>query len=218
MTITRRRLPTPTTTPPTPAHPDQAANDGPDRAADEDLDALDADPPEVTDEPDESEEDHLVDVDESDDEGDRSEDEDDQTDGEAADLDFPNTYQAEFVGARIGRNRDPFGSTLLLTAADETIRVWAPLTPTTITALVNQLTDILRAQKAALGVPVDSPDSDERDDTGDAPVERQSLRERVSDPMGLRGLRDRTPKTPILIACAIAALLLLAFIGKLFLG
>lgn len=122
----------------------------------------------------------------------------------------------------VGADQDVFSSTLLLGAADgsdEEIAVALRLTPTVITAITRQLTDIFRAQQDALGV-VSSPsgdetgaDLDEQPNKQDSPA-REGLLRRASDPLGMRHLQGR-PQLLKWLAVGIGSLVVLSVIAQL---
>ena len=128
--------------------------------------------------------------------------------------------QAESVEIGIGQDgADPFDATLLLAGADpqgREVAVWIRLTPTTINDLTDQLTQVLVAQQQILGgngphhaddVDTDRCAADEDDqDTGEGRAKR------FFDPLGIRHLKDRSPRTTVMLGGAIASLMLLAFV------
>lgn len=132
--------------------------------------------------------------------------------------------QAESIEIGIGEDTtDPFDATLLLAGADTAgreVAVWIRLTPTTINDLTEQLGQVLTAQHQILGITghhsindVDSETTDEGDpDPGDGRVKR------FLDPMGIRHLKDRSPRTTVILGAAIASLVVLAFILQLVRG
>ena len=128
--------------------------------------------------------------------------------------------QAESVEIGIGQDgADPFDATFLLAGTDpqgREVAVWIRLTPTTINDLTDQLTQVLVAQQQILGgngfhhtddVDTDRAAVDEDDqDTGEGRAKR------FFDPMGIRYLKDRSPRTTVMLGGAIASLMLLAFV------
>ena len=126
--------------------------------------------------------------------------------------------QAESVEIGVGEDdADPFDATFLLAGTDpegREVAVWIRLTPTTINDLTEQLGQVLAAQHQILGVTgqhsitdVDSEAADEDDpDPGEGRVKR------FFDPMGIRHLKDRSPRTTVILGAAIASLVILAFI------
>ena len=128
--------------------------------------------------------------------------------------------QAESVEIGIGQDgADPFDATFLLAGTDpqgREVAVWIRLTPTTINDLTDQLTQVLVAQQQILGgngfhhtddVDTDRAAVDEDDqDTGEGRAKR------FFDPLGIRHLKDRSPRTTVMLGGAIASLMLLAFI------
>ena len=130
--------------------------------------------------------------------------------------------QAGSVEIGIGLDgADPFDATFLLAGIDpqgREIAVWIRLTPTTINDLTDQLTQVLVAQQQILGgngfhrsttddVDTDRSAADEDDqDTGGGRAKR------FFDPLGIRHLKDRSPRTTMMLGGAIASLMLLAFV------
>ena len=115
---------------------------------------------------------------------------------------------------------DPFDATFLLAGTDpqgREVAVWIRLTPTTINDLTDQLAQVLSAQQQILGgngvhrttddVDTDRSAGDEDDqDTGGGRAKR------FFDPLGIRHLKDRSPRTTVMLGGAIASLMLLAFV------
>ncbi len=133
--------------------------------------------------------------------------------------------RAESVEIGVGQDdADPFDATLLLAGTDprgREVAVWIRLTPTTITDLTEQLGLVLAAQHQVLGVngvhasttDVDLDAADEDDpEAGEGRVRR------FFDPMGIRHLKDRSPRTTGVLGAAIACLVVLAFILQLLHG
>ena len=132
--------------------------------------------------------------------------------------------QAGSVEIGIGRDgADPFDATFLLAGTDpqgREVAVWIRLTPTTINDLTDQLAEVLVAQQQILGgngfhhtddVDTDRAAVDEDDqDTGEGRAKR------FFDPMGIRYLKDRSPRTTVMLGGAIASLMLLAFVLQQF--
>ena len=129
--------------------------------------------------------------------------------------------QAGSVEIGIGQDgADPFDATFLLAGTDaqgREVAVWIRLTPTTINDLTDQLTQVLVAQQQILGgngvrrttddVDTDRNAGDEDDqDTGEGRAKR------FFDPLGIRHLKDRSPRTTVMLGGAIASLMLLAFV------
>ena len=128
--------------------------------------------------------------------------------------------QAESVEIGIGQDSaDPFDATFLLAGTDtehREVAVWIRLTPTTINDLTDQLTQVLVAQQQILGgngfhhtddVDTDRAAVDEDDqDTGGGRAKR------FFDPLGIRHLKNRSPRTTVLLGGATASLMLLAFV------
>jgi len=127
-------------------------------------------------------------------------------------------YQALSVEIGIDEGQDPFDATLLLAGPDTAgreIAVWTRLTPTTINTIIEQLTQILNAQQQLLGVPA-TPDTNEDTDVDQDDEEQQEGRvKRFLDPMGIRHLKDRSPRITVILGAAIASLVLLAFVLQL---
>jgi hypothetical protein len=127
--------------------------------------------------------------------------------------------QAESVEIGVSEDdADPFDATFLLAGTDTVgreVAVWIRLTPTTINDLTEQLGQVLAAQQQCLGVtgrPSSTADGDsEAADEADLdPVEGRV--KRFFDPMGIRHLKDRSPRTTVLLGAAIASLVMVAFI------
>jgi len=129
--------------------------------------------------------------------------------------------QAGSVEIGVGQDgADPFDATFLLAGTDpqgREVAVWIRLTPTTINDLTDQLTQVLVAQQQILGgnslhrttddVDTDRNAGDEDDqDTGEGRAKR------FLDPLGIRHLKDRSPRTTVILGGAIASLMLLAFV------
>ena len=128
--------------------------------------------------------------------------------------------QAGSVEIGVGQDgADPFDATFLLAGIDpqgREVAVWIRLTPTTINDLTDQLTQVLVAQQQILGgnglhrttdVDSDRTAADEDDqDTGEGRAKR------FFDPLGTRHLKDRSPRTTVILGVAIASLMLLAFV------
>jgi hypothetical protein len=129
--------------------------------------------------------------------------------------------QAGSVEIGIGQDgADPFDATFLLAGTDpqgREVAVWIRLTPITINDLTDQLAQVLVAQQQILGgnglrrttddVDTDRAAADE-DDQG--PGEGRA--KRFFDPLGIRHLKDRSPRTTVMLGVAIASLMLLAFV------
>ena len=142
--------------------------------------------------------------------------------------------QADSVEIGLGEDgTDPFDATFLLAGTDprgREIAVWIRLTPTTITNLTERLGEVLFAQQDILGISgrglaggvvpdrdAAADDDDENDDE-DAPNTGEGRVRRFFDPMGIRHLKDRSPRTTVVLGAAIASLVLLAFILQLLRG
>lgn len=118
---------------------------------------------------------------------------------------------------------DPFDATLLLAGSDtegREVAVWIRLTPTTINDLTEQLRQVLAAQHQVLGVTgqhsitdTDNEATDEED-----PGAGEGRVKRFFDPMGIRHLKERSPRTTVILGAAIASLVILAFILQLVRG
>lgn len=133
--------------------------------------------------------------------------------------------EADVVQLDLPVDQDPFGACLQVAGLHPSgpeLVVWLRLTPTTIDRLVGQLSDVLHDQQTALGVPLTTStrsgdidedvvvDIDESDPESTGPGEGR-LR-RFLDPLGLRHVRSRSPRSTMILAAAIAALMLLAFL------
>ena len=129
--------------------------------------------------------------------------------------------QAESVEIGLGQDgADPFDAIFLLAGTDprgREVAVWIRLTPTTINDLTEQLTQMLSAQQQILGGngfhrTTDDVDTHRTtaDEDEDDPGEGRA--KRFFDPMGIRHLKDRSPRTTVMLGGAIASLMLLAFV------
>jgi len=129
--------------------------------------------------------------------------------------------QAESVEIGLGQDgADPFDAIFLLAGTDprgREVAVWIRLTPTTINDLTEQLTQVLSAQQQILGGngfhrTTDDIDTHRTtaDEDEDDPGEGRA--KRFFDPMGIRHLKDRSPRTTVMLGVAIASLMLLAFV------
>ena len=114
---------------------------------------------------------------------------------------------------------DPFDATFLLAGTDpqgREIAVWIRLTPTTINDLTDQLAQVLVAQQQILGGNglhhTDDVDSDRSAADEDDPDPGEGRAKRFFDPLGIRHLKDRSPRTTVMLGGAIASLMLLAFV------
>ena len=135
--------------------------------------------------------------------------------------------EAEVVDIGLaGTGTDPFDATFLLAGTDPQDReivVWIRLTPTKINDLIERLGEVLFAQQDILGIhrhqgTTDDVDPD-RDNPGEEDLDPGDGRvKRFFDPMGIRHLKDRSPRTTVLIGAAIASLVILAFILQLVRG
>jgi len=94
--------------------------------------------------------------------------------------------------------------------------VWIRLTPTTINDLTDQLTQVLVAQQQILGGNgfhhTDDVDTDRTAADEDAQDTGGGRAKRFFDPLGIRHLKDRSPRTTVMLGVAIASLMLLAFV------
>jgi len=128
--------------------------------------------------------------------------------------------QAESVEIGIGQDgADPFDATFLLAGTDpqgREVAVWIRLTPTTINDLTDQLTQVLVAQQQILGGNgfhhTDDVDTDRTAADEDAQDTGGGRAKRFFDPLGIRHLKDRSPRTTVMLGVAIASLMLLAFV------
>lgn len=115
---------------------------------------------------------------------------------------------------------DPFDATFLLAGTDpqgREVAVWIRLTPTTINDLTDQLTQVLVAQQQILGGngvrrTTDDVDTDRATPGEDEPDPGEGRAKRFFDPLGIRHLKDRSPRTTVILGGAIASLMLLAFV------
>jgi hypothetical protein len=135
--------------------------------------------------------------------------------------------EAEVVDIGLaGTGTDPFDATFLLAGSDphgREIVVWIRLTPTTINDLIDRLGEVLFAQQDILGinrhqVTTDEVDPDRDITDEDDPDPGGSRVRRFFDPMGIRHLKDRSPRTTVVLGAAIASLVILAFVLQLFRG
>ena len=135
--------------------------------------------------------------------------------------------EAEVVDIGLaGTGTDPFDATFLLAGTDPKDReivVWIRLTPTTINDLIDRLGEVLFAQQDILGLNRHLGATDDvgpaRDNTDeDDPDPGNGRVKRFFDPMGIRHLKDRSPRTTVFIGAAIASLVILAFILHLVRG
>ncbi len=129
--------------------------------------------------------------------------------------------QAGSVEIGVGQDgADPFDAAFLLAGADSQgreVAVWIRLTPTTINDLTDQLAQVLVAQQQILGGNGLRRTTDDVDtDRGAADEDDQDIGEgrakRFFDPLGIRHLKDRSPRTTVMLGGAIVSLMLLAFI------
>ena len=135
--------------------------------------------------------------------------------------------QAESVEIGIGQDSaDPFDATFLLAGTDtehREVAVWIRLTPTTINDLTDQLAEVLVAQQQILGGngfhrTTDDVDTDRTAADEDEPNPGEGRAKRFFDPMGIRHLKDRSPRTTVILGVAIAALVILAYVLQLIRG
>ncbi len=127
-------------------------------------------------------------------------------------------YEAVACQVSLGAGEDPFTATLLLTGDDEDgdeVSVWMRLTPTLITRLTQQLTEVFHAQQEAMGISAFDPvaSEDDNEDDGDQDGGEGLLR-RASDPLGVRYLRDR-PAALKWLAAGIGSLLIISMILRM---
>ena len=129
--------------------------------------------------------------------------------------------QAGSVEIGVGQDgADPFDATFLLAGTDpqgREIAVWIRLTPTTINDLTDQLAQVLVAQQQILGGngphrTTDDVDTDRTAADGDDQDPGEGRAKRFFDPLGIRHLKDRSPRTTLMLGGAIASLMLLAFV------
>lgn len=137
---------------------------------------------------------------------------------EAGDTTPRYAYEAVACQVSLGAGDDPFTATLLLTGDDEDgdeVSVWMRLTPTLITRLTQQLTQVFHAQQEAMGMSASDPatDDDQDDDQDDDEDQdgREGLLRRASDPLGVRYLRER-PAALKWLAVGIGSLLIISII------
>ena len=131
--------------------------------------------------------------------------------------------QAESIDIGIGPGEDPFDATFLLAGTEpqgRELALWIRLTPTTINDITGQLSEVLFAQQQILGVDGHprAPDSDDSHDDDDGSEPAEGRVKQFFDPMGIRHLKDRSPRTTMVLGAAIASLVLLAFILQLVRG
>jgi|GEM_PF-2042049 len=129
--------------------------------------------------------------------------------------------QAGSVEIGVGQDgADPFDATFLLAGTDpqgREVAVWIRLTPTTINDLTDQLAQVLVAQQQILGgngVHRTTGDVDTARSAADEddPDSGEGRAKRFLDPLGIRHLKDRSPRTTVMLGGAIASLMLLAFV------
>ena len=129
--------------------------------------------------------------------------------------------QAGSVEIGIGQDgADPFDATFLLAGTDpqgREVAVWIRLTPTTINDLTDQLAQVLVAQQQILGGngvhrTTDDVDTDRSAADEDAQDTGEGRAKRFFDPLGIRHLKDRSPRTTVILGVSIASLMLLAFV------
>ena len=129
--------------------------------------------------------------------------------------------QAGSVEIGVGQDgADPFDATFLLAGTDpqgREVAVWIRLTPTTINDLTDQLAQVLVAQQQILGGngphrTTDDVDTDRTAADEDSQDTGGGRAKRFFDPLGIRHLKDRSPRTTVLLGVAIASLMLLAFV------
>ena len=119
---------------------------------------------------------------------------------------------------------DPFIAALQLSGVHYTgteISVWLRLTPTTIGQLLASLHQVLEKQQTTLGVPLTEPTVehlDEKNDPDRTEQEQEGRIRRFLDPLGIRHLQARSPRSTVILAAAIATLMLLASVVQLVRG
>ena len=137
--------------------------------------------------------------------------------------------EADAVQLDLPADHDPFGACLQVAGVHPSgteLVVWLRLTPTVIDRLVGQLSEVLHDQQTALGVPPDIRTrndlerdvDDEVEPTQDTTGAGESRLRRIMDPLGLRHVRGRSPRSTVMLAAAIAALTMLAFVISLVRG
>ena len=135
--------------------------------------------------------------------------------------------EADVVQLDLPADQDPFGACLQVAGLHPSgteLVVWLRLTPTTIDRLVDQLSEVLHDQQTALGVPRDAPAPGNIDDNGDFESGQDSAGagesrvRRLMDPLGLRHVKVRSPRSTVILAAGIAALMLLALAVSLVRG
>ena len=134
--------------------------------------------------------------------------------------------EADVVQLDLPADHDPFGACLQVAGVHPSgteLVVWLRLTPTTIDRLVDQLSEVLHDQQTALGVPLDAPapgtvEGGDVESGPDSAGAGESRVRRLLDPLGLRHVRVRSPRSTVILAAAIAALMLLAFLVSLVRG
>ena len=120
-----------------------------------------------------------------------------------------------------GASTDPFDATLVLSGTDPQgleVAVWMRLTPTTIYQITEQLEEVLVAQQQSLGVSGHNPADQDVDSGATEPGDADPGEGRVKrffDPMGIRHMRDRSPRSTVILGAAIASLVVLAFVLQL---
>jgi len=130
--------------------------------------------------------------------------------------------QAESIEIGIGDGEDPFDATFLMAGTDaqgRELALWIRLTPTTINDLTSQLDEVLFAQQRILGAdgdPIAPADDDYPEDDESGPAGERL--KKFFDPMGIRHLKERSPRTTVILGVAIGSLVLLAFVLQLVRG
>jgi len=130
--------------------------------------------------------------------------------------------QAESIEIGIGDGEDPFDATFLMAGTDaqgRELALWIRLTPTTINDLTSQFDEVLFAQQRILGAdgdPIAPADDDYTEDDESGPAGERF--KKFFDPMGIRHLKERSPRTTVILGVAIGSLVLLAFVLQLVRG
>lgn len=136
---------------------------------------------------------------------------------EAGDTTPTYAYEAVACEVSLGVGDDPFTATLLLTGDEDgdEVSVWMRLTPTLITRLTQQLTQVFHAQQEAMGISASDPATTDDEDEDDDDQDRgEGLLRRASDPLGVRYLRER-PAAFKWLAVGIGSLLIISIILRM---
>lgn len=129
--------------------------------------------------------------------------------------------RAEELLLTLGASDDPFEATMTLTAASnggDVTAITVPLTPSTLSGLLEDLQHIDQLQRTELDLPPREPTSsppgpDAGSDTSEAPAPTGGLR-RVFDPAGISGLR-RNPRSTKLFTAVIVLVILAGVIAAM---